>query len=153
MWLCLLASAPPFSAHPHNQQAPLLVRSPHLTTGTNAFTACLILVNTAAPKDSLGAVNGAGQALASAVRALGPALGGLSWAWALQLAPRLPAWLPHQFLPFAISAGMSLGTTLVYSGLTLPEEAPAGHASAHSKSASGGGGATRASAERRASAA
>lgn len=115
------------NADPDDSPTTLL---PFPTTGTNAFTACLILVNTAAPKASLGAVNGAGQALASAVRALGPALGGLSWAWALQLAPKLPAWLPHQFLPFAISAGMSLGTTLVYAGLALPEEAPAGSASA-----------------------
>ena len=29
--------------------------------GTNAFTGCLILVNEAAPVQSLGAVNGAGQ--------------------------------------------------------------------------------------------
>ena len=83
---------------------------------TNAFTACLILVNAAAPKDALGAVNGAGQALASAVRALGPALGGLSWAWSLQLEPALPAWLPHQYLPFAVAAAMMLGTDLVYRG-------------------------------------
>jgi len=39
--------------------------------GTSAFTACLILVNAAAPKDALGSVNGVGQTLASGVRGLG----------------------------------------------------------------------------------
>ena len=43
-----------------------------------AFTGCLIEVNSAArATGQLGAVNGAGQTLASLVRALGPALGGL----------------------------------------------------------------------------
>lgn len=39
--------------------------------GTSAFTACLILVNMAAPKHALGSVNGCGQSLASLVRGLG----------------------------------------------------------------------------------
>lgn len=39
--------------------------------GTSAFTACLILVNAAAPKHALGSVNGVGQTLASGVRGLG----------------------------------------------------------------------------------
>lgn len=83
-----------------------------------------MIVNAAAPKESLGAVNGAGQSIASLVRALGPALGGLSWAWSLQLAAQhwWPAWLPHQFVPFVITALMALGTDLIYWGLRMPSE-------------------------------
>ncbi|PSC76968.1 MFS general substrate transporter [Micractinium conductrix] len=83
--------------------------------GTNAFTGCLILVNEAAPVQSLGAVNGAGQSLASLVRAAGPALGGLTWGWSSQLAatPWWPScWLPHQFLPFALVAALAAATDL-----------------------------------------
>jgi hypothetical protein len=85
-------------------------------TATNAFTGCLILVNAAAPEGKLGAVNGAGQSLASLVRALGPALGGLSWGWSHQLAaaPGWPAWLPPQFLPFAGAAALLFATDTVY---------------------------------------
>ena len=36
-------------------------------------------MNTAAPREQIGAVNGAGQTLASLVRAIGPALGGVLW--------------------------------------------------------------------------
>ncbi len=61
----------------------------------------VVLVNKAAPAGQLGAVNGAGQMLASAVRGAGPALCGVLWAASLGM--RVP-W--HQFLPFAlVSAG------------------------------------------------
>lgn len=88
---------------------------------TNVFTACLILVNAAAPPGSLGAVNGAGQSLASLARALGPALGGLSWAWSHEVAGSLPAWLPHQFLPFLAVAAMAWATLPVYWGVHVPD--------------------------------
>jgi glycerol uptake facilitator-like aquaporin len=96
-------------------------------TATNAFTACLILVNAAAPRHALGAVNGAGQSLASLVRALGPALGGLSWGLSSSLSAQhwWPAWLPHQFVPFAGATAVALLTDVVYWGLRLPEEGPA----------------------------
>jgi len=57
------------------------------------------------------------------VRAAGPALGGLSWAWSLQLAQLAwwPAWLPHQWLPFALVAALALLTDVVYWDLPLPE--------------------------------
>lgn len=91
---------------------------------TNAFTSCLILVNAAAPEGSLGKVNGVGQSIASLVRAAGPALGGLAWAWSLQLAalPAWPAWLPHQYLPFVLVALLAMGTDLVYRSFRLPGE-------------------------------
>jgi hypothetical protein len=91
-------------------------------TATNAFTGSLILVNAAAPKQSLGAVNGAGQSLASLVRALGPALGGLSWGWSSLLVGQdwWPHWVPHQYLPFVAAALVALVTDGVYWGLRLP---------------------------------
>lgn len=57
----------------------------------------VVLVNKSAPAGQLGAVNGAGQMLASAVRGAAPALCGVIWAASLGL--RLPG---HQFLPFAV---------------------------------------------------
>ena len=92
-------------------------------TATNAFTSCLILVNASAPRAALGAVNGTGQSLASFVRALGPALGGLSWGWSHQLAAAAwwPAWLPPQFMPFAAAATVLFATDAVYRGLRLPD--------------------------------
>ncbi|KAI3429316.1 hypothetical protein D9Q98_005411 [Chlorella vulgaris] len=93
-------------------------------TATNAFTGSLILVNAAAPKQSLGAVNGAGQSLASLVRALGPALGGLSWGWSSLLVGQdwWPHWVPHQYLPFVAAALVALVTDGVYWGLRLPAD-------------------------------
>lgn len=101
-----------------------------------------VLVNSAAPKQSLGAVNGAGQSLASAVRAAGPALGGLAWGWSTSLAkaPWWPAWLPHQYAPFMISAAMAAGTDLVYHGLRMPAEAEeASHRGGRKPGADGSG--------------
>jgi MFS family permease len=92
--------------------------------GTNAFTGCIILVNAVAPKESLGAVNGVGQTLASAVRAAGPALGGLFWAWSLTLFKYLSfesSW-GHQFLPFLFGAVVALATLGVYAKVKLPME-------------------------------
>ena len=79
------------------------------------------MVNTVAPKGSLGAVNGVGQTLASAVRAAGPALGGIFWGESLVLFQYLGmgAW-GHQFLPFgAVVALLTLG---VYRKVKLPVE-------------------------------
>ena len=93
--------------------------------GVNAFTACIILVNAVSPVADLGAVNGVGQMLSSAARALGPALGGVSWAASLRLFAALG--LPpagHQFLPFAFAAGVAAGTTLIYRRVELPSAGP-----------------------------
>ena len=87
-----------------------------------------MLVNAAAPKEALGAVNGAGQSLASAVRAAGPALGGLAWGWSVGLAGAAwwPSWLPHQYAPFLVSALMAAGTDIVYHGMQMPGAESAG---------------------------
>jgi MFS family permease len=94
--------------------------------GTNAFTGCIILVNAVSPKESLGAVNGVGQTLASAVRALGPFLGGVFWAWSLTFFKYIgleSSW-GHQFLPFLFAAVVALATLLVYAKVKLPMETP-----------------------------
>ncbi|PRW58585.1 glucuronokinase 1 isoform A [Chlorella sorokiniana] len=106
--------------------------------GTSAFTACLILVNAAAPKHALGSVNGVGQTLASGVRGLGPALGGLMWGWSLSLAPP-GSWLPHQYLPFGLMGLLALATDFVYRGLKMPEGEEVHSGGGGSRGSSGGG--------------
>jgi hypothetical protein len=92
--------------------------------GTNAFTGSIILVNAVSPKESLGAINGVGQTLASAVRAAGPALGGLFWAWSLTFFKSLgfeSTW-GHQFLPFLFAAVVAVATLAVYAKVKMPLE-------------------------------
>lgn len=74
-------------------------------TQTIAFCQVMLLVNTSAPTSELGAVNGLGQTLAAAMRALGPLGGGASWSGAISLArdngaaadtcPGLYAYIPY----------------------------------------------------------
>lgn len=67
------------------------------------------IVNRFAPPAKRGAVNGTAQTLASAVRALGPALGGYMWAvFSSLMAPG------HQIIPFVIISACSLATIAVY---------------------------------------
>lgn len=91
--------------------------------GTMSFTSSIIMVNSVAPKGSLGAVNGVGQTLASAVRAAGPALGGILWGSSLVLFKSMGTdpW-GHQFLPFAFGAVVALCTLWVYKRVELPLE-------------------------------
>ena len=90
--------------------------------GTNAFTSCIVLVNLVSPKESLGAVNGFGQTLASGVRALGPALGGIMWASSIRLFNSIDEDLwGHQFLPFSFVSIIALLTLLLYQNLTVPQ--------------------------------
>lgn len=67
------------------------------------------IVNRFAPAASRGAVNGAAQSMASAVRALGPFLGGVMWAVFSEL--DVPG---HQILPFAIISATAAATVLLY---------------------------------------
>ena len=80
----------------------------------NAFTSSMILVNTNAPPGRLGPVNGAGQTLASAARAVGPALGGVLWAGAA-VTP-----LVGQWLPFALVAALCVASTRVFDHVSPP---------------------------------
>ncbi|KAK9841098.1 hypothetical protein WJX84_008471 [Apatococcus fuscideae] len=62
-----------------------------------ALTPSTILINQAAPRSQIGAVNGAGNTLGSFSRAAGPALAGVVWG---QMA-ELHFW-GHQFVPFGV---------------------------------------------------
>ncbi len=67
-----------------------------------------------------GRCAGAAQTLAAFVRAVGPALGGLSWAVSLRLA--VPG---HQYLAFAfVAIGLAITRTL-YGCVRLPNNAAA----------------------------
>lgn len=91
-------------------------------TGVTSFTPCLAMVNLVAPKNALGEVNGVGQTLASAVRAIGPALGGIAWSLSIKLFEGLGLEpFGHQFLPFGISVVAAITALLVYSRITLPQ--------------------------------
>jgi hypothetical protein len=83
--------------------------------GCSAFTGAMILVNLVTPPEQLGAVNGAGQSLASFVRGLGPAVGGLLWAAAVTL-HRGGA----QALPFGAISLCVVGAWGVYRGVAPP---------------------------------
>ena len=80
----------------------------------NAFTSSMILVNTNAPPGRLGPVNRAGQTLASAARAVGPALGGVLWAGAA-ITP-----LVGQWLPFALVSVCCIAATRVFDHVSPP---------------------------------
>ena len=67
------------------------------------------IVNRFSPPSKRGAVNGTAQTLASAVRALGPALGGYMWAVFSGLAA--PG---HQLIPFIIISACSAATIALY---------------------------------------
>lgn len=88
-------------------------------SGSNAFTSCLVLVNLAAPKESLGQVNGAGQTLASGVRALGPWLGGILWSVSLVSFNSLGIPAGHQWVPFALPIILVGGCLHIYARLTI----------------------------------
>ncbi len=90
-------------------------------SGSNAFTSCLVLVNLAAPKESLGQVNGAGQTLASAVRALGPWLGGILWSLSLVVFKSLGIPSGHQWVPFALPVMLAVGCLSIYGRLRIRE--------------------------------
>lgn len=121
----LIPAASAFLGHPWAVKGMLYgTLSLKMIAATNAFTACLILVNRSAPPGTLGAVNGVGQTIASAVRAAGPALGGLGWAASLAVGGG-GSWLGglaaagHQALPFVATAALLLATQLIYCGSTL----------------------------------
>ena len=91
-------------------------------TQTIAFCQVMLLVNTSAPMSELGAVNGLGQTLAAAMRALGPLGGGASWSGALSLArgsgaaaetcPGVYAYLPYGARAFLVVAAIGAACAL-----------------------------------------
>ena len=114
---CLLLAAPSLARQglPRASSLSLLLclRS---VFANNAFTSSMVLVNEAAPRESIGLVNGAGQTLASFVRAVGPALGGGLWGFAsTSLRPPL-----GQFLPFFLVSIGLVASSLVYTKVLPP---------------------------------
>lgn len=85
------------------------------SAASNSFSGSMILVNNAAPRHALGKVNGAGQMVASFVRAIGPAMAGVIWGSTTQM--HLPG---KQFLPFAFMTVVSFLTQFVYVFVQLP---------------------------------
>jgi hypothetical protein len=80
-------------------------------------TAVVVMqINAAAPPGVAGAVNGAGQAVSSLMRALGPFLGG--FAWSLSISIRVPG---HQFLVFVCISMVAFLYQFVYSFVDLPD--------------------------------
>lgn len=76
---------------------------------SSSFTGALIMVNAAPRPDQLGSINGIGQTVASAVRGIGPAVGGLLFSMALGL--HKPG---QQFLPWAIVTSAALAAWALY---------------------------------------
>lgn len=87
----------------------------------NAMTSAIVFVNQAAPVGKLGAVNGAAQMVASAVRGAAPALCGVVWAATLGLQVS-----GRQFIPFALcaSAYIVIATAYHYNRRLLTAMAP-----------------------------
>lgn len=74
-----------------------------------AFNSSMVMVNVAAPKAHVGAINGVGQTLASFVRGMGPALAGALWS--LSVATGLH---DSQFIVFAIVAALAAAGNALY---------------------------------------
>jgi MFS family permease len=73
------------------------------TVSTFAFTSAIVMLNVAAPKSHIGAINGMGQTLASFVRGIGPAIGG--GLWSLSLGIHVPG---SHFLVFATASAIAM---------------------------------------------
>ena len=82
-------------------------------------------VNSKAPLKDMGKVNGASQAAASFVRAIGPALGGVLWGLSVSIPIR-----GHQLLAFSIAAVGYIAPLFVFGFVKAPrmaEAPPAAH--------------------------
>ncbi|KAF9430338.1 hypothetical protein BGZ94_007340, partial [Podila epigama] len=53
------------------------------TCSVSSYTSVMVMITNSSPPHLLGTVNGIGQTSASFMRAFGPALGGILWAWSL----------------------------------------------------------------------
>ena len=81
-----------------------------------ATTSSIILMNLTAPPENIGAINGAGQTLASFGRAAGPAVGGVTWALTVQTGLH-----GHQYLAFAFIGACAMLGQLLYIWVKVPE--------------------------------
>lgn len=105
--------------------------------GCAAFTGAMVAVNSLAPRDALGQVNGVGQSVAAAARGAGPAAAGLLWGAAAVAGPPAGA-----LLPFAAVALAAVAAAVAFAGIALPgDEAndDSSNSGSSSNSNSGGG--------------
>lgn len=79
------------------------------------LTSSMVILNLSASEETLGAVNGVGQMLASLARAVGPAICGAVWAFSVKF-----NFLGHQSLPFVFLACGSLLTFYLCAFLDIP---------------------------------
>ncbi|GAX74058.1 hypothetical protein CEUSTIGMA_g1508.t1 [Chlamydomonas eustigma] len=80
-----------------------------------SFNGSIIMVNASPEPSELGQVNGLGQATASLVRGLGPALAGLIWAFSLSM--HLDG---QQFLMYGCVASIALFAFVAWGQVTVP---------------------------------
>ena len=78
-------------------------------SATFAFTSSMVMLNVAAPREHIGAINGVGQTLASFVRGAGPALGG--GLWSVSVGSGLSG---SQFIVFAFISCVALAGNALY---------------------------------------
>ena len=80
-----------------------------------ALASSAIIINTVAPVDQIGSVNGAAQTLQGLARSLGPFLAGIIWGFSADSG--VPG---KQYLPFVASAVGFVATAVVYMYIVLP---------------------------------
>ncbi|KAI9240589.1 MAG: hypothetical protein BYD32DRAFT_407906 [Podila humilis] len=81
-----------------------------------SYTSVMVMITNSSPPQLLGTVNGIGQTSASFMRALGPALGGILWAWSLGNKLSLP--FNYFFVFFLMGTIAILG---LFHSLSIPQ--------------------------------
>jgi len=85
------------------------------------FTATVLCVNNSAKAHLRGAINGLAQSVASAVRAIGPVLGGIVWSWSVTMNFTYHAYVPFFLLTICCLLALCVACYLP-SSLTKPRE-------------------------------
>ncbi|KAL2916902.1 hypothetical protein HK105_203690 [Polyrhizophydium stewartii] len=85
----------------------LVLMAMRYTAGVTSFTSVMIMITNSAPRGKLGIVNGIGQTCAAFVRSVGPALGGMLWAWSSQSGLGFPLDSRFMFVLMGVLASVS----------------------------------------------
>ena len=114
--LLILSFAHTFAQTPWAMQACLFVGIGLCTIcKLMALASAAIIINTVAPVDQIGSVNGAAQTLQGLARSLGPFLAGIIWGSSADSG--IPG---KQYLPFAVSIVGFVTTAVTYMYIVLP---------------------------------
>ena len=72
---------------------------------TNLFVVSICFVNNSVPPKAVGRANGLTQAAGSALRGLGPLVGGALWSWSISMESKFAVYIAYLFMaiPTAIS--------------------------------------------------